>query len=264
MLIYIFIFGAILFFILKYYLALFFNLVSYPLSLILFFNFKSYKIAKFNLKKNYPNINGFKIFIITWNSYKNFVFNLFIIIIQNLFGDSFLYEYNNIKKYNIPKKCLIVLAHYGLFYDFFSAQKIFNKTIGIIYKSRDSRHANFKKIKTFKHNEINFNELRKNHIISTPIDHRSSDESKVLFLNEYVNFHSKLVDYSLKSNRDIYFYNVKIRWNSLELNIKKIKFENKSNINILQDIASLMSQTILNDPYQYLWNYDRFNIKHKI
>lgn len=250
----------LLYILLKYFYVFLLNIISYILALFLFFKIQRYKISKYNLKLIFPKKSFFEINKIIFNSYKNFTFNILILLVQNIFGDNYLINYYNIKNYNITKKCQLILAHYGLFYDFVSGIKIFNKNLAGIYKGKFN-HINNKNFKFFKHNMIDYTLLSKYYIITTPNDQRSNDKTIVSFLNKQVKFHSKLVDFSLNDNRDLYFYYVDIEWNSLNTNIVKINTKDKQLIDIIQNIADMITKIILKNPDQYLWLHDRFNVK---
>ena len=251
----------LLYILLKYFYVFLLNIISYVLALFLIFFFlnETRNLIK-NLNCVFKDISNFSKFKILLKSSKNLTFNILIILIQNIFGDNYLINYYNIKNYNIPKKCQLILAHYGLFYDFVSGIKIFNKNLAGIFKGKFN-HINNKNFKLFKHNMVDYKLLSKYFIIDTPIDQKSNDKTIVSFLNKQVKFHSKLVDFSLNDNRNLYFYYVDIGWNSLKLNIIKINTKDKKLVDIIQNIADMMTKIILKNPDQYLWLHDRFNVK---
>ena len=245
----------------RYYFVLFLNIVSYILALITYFILiKDRKISNNNLNLIFSSYSFIQKQIIIIMSYKNFIFNVIIVSLQNIFGDSFLYKYYNNNSFKINKKIQLILCHFGLFYDISSGIYIFNKKICCIYKSKFNFYIN-KNIKMFQHNKINFNELKKYNIIATPIDQKSTDLPKVNFLNQETSFHNKLAKYSLSNNRDLYFYFVKINWNSLDVTLEKIETKDRELKDIIQLTADKMTEIIFNNPEQYLWSYNRFNLK---
>ena len=141
--------------VLKYYLVLMINTISYLLALPCYiFCFNRNKIISKNLKLVFNHIPFIKKQIIIINSYKNFVFNIIVVIVQYIFGNSFLYSYYNKESYSIYNKIQLILCHYGLFYDPSSCTKLFNRNICCIYKGNFNLYIN-KNIKIFKHNHIN-------------------------------------------------------------------------------------------------------------
>ena len=170
-----------------------------------------------------------------------------------------LINYYDIKSYYLPKKCQFVMMHYGLFYDPISIQKIFNRNIVGIYKG-NFKNISTDKIHMMRHNMINYDKLQKYYIIATPIDQKSNSNIFVNFLGGKVKFHSNLVNYSLKSKRNLYIYYVKINPNSFTLNIHKIDTNTEFN-DLIQNIATDMTNIIKRDPCQYMLGYNRFNLK---
>ena len=254
----------ILLLLLKYYLVLLLNIISYTLALFLFLNKERYSISKENILMNRLqsniNISWVKFNYIILNSNKNFIFNIMMLFLQKYLHLSMI-NYYDIKSYYLPKKCQLVMMHFGLFYDLISGQRIFNKSLVGIYKGK------FKNIKTDKihmmrHNMINYDKLQKYYIIFTPIDQKSNSNIFVNFLGGKVKFHSNLVNYSLKSKRDLYMYYVKINPNSFTLNIHKIDTNTEFN-DLIQNIATDMTNIIKRDPCQYAWLHNRFNINIK-
>ena len=243
------------------YLVLFINLLSYIFAIIYYFlKLKKNKIVNKNLNLVFNNISFIRKQSIIINCYKNFIFNIIIALLQYLFGDSFLHKYYSKKSFKIYKKIQLILCHFGMFYDPSTASKLFDKRVSCVYKGNFDFYIN-KNIKMFQHNKINFDKLNKYDIIFTSIDRRGNNLPKVFFLNQELSFHNKLVKISLLENRDLYFYYVKINWNNLEVKLEKIEKENRDLKEIIQIIADKMTEIIINNPEQYLWNYNRFNLK---
>jgi hypothetical protein len=172
----------------RYYFVLFLNIASYILALITYLIVSKFRIiSNNNLNLIFSNYSFIQKQIIIINSYKNFIFNIIIVLLQYLFRDSFLYKYYNKKSYKIYNKIQLVLCHFGLFYDPSSSIYMFNKKIASIYKGNFDFYIN-KNIKMFQHNKINFNELYRYDIIATPIDQKSVDLPKVYFLKQETKF----------------------------------------------------------------------------
>ena len=253
--------ATILYVIKTNYFVLFINLLSYIFAIIYYFlKLKKNKIVNKNLNLVFNNISFIRKQSIIINCYKNFIFNVIVVLLQYIFGDSFLHKYYSKKSFKIYKKIQLILCHFGMFYDPSTISKLFDKRVSCVYKGNFDFYIN-KNIKMFQHNKINFNELYKYDIIGTPIDRKSNNLPKVYFLKQETKFHNKLVKYSLLNNRDLYFYFVKINWNSLEVKIEKLEVKNKELKDIIQLIADKMTEIIFNNPEQYLWNYNRFNLK---
>ena len=244
--------------VIKYYFVLFLNIISFFIGIFCYlFHYRRNSIFSKNLKLVLGDINFIKKQLIMINSYKNFSFNTLVVFLQFIFGYSYLNSYYNINKYTIKKNTLLVACHYGLYHDQSSLISIFNTSIGAIYKGPKNIQIN-KKLKIFKHSNIDFDELYKNKLIATAIDQKSSDLPKINFLNQNLKFHNKLVKYCLKKDRDIIFAYVEINLNSLNLQIVKIETKNKDLKDIIQLIADKMTILIINNPKQYLWFHDRF------
>ena len=242
----------------KFYFVLLINIISYTLSCFCYiFLYNRNKIIYKNLKLVFKKVAFLEKQTIIMNSYKNYIFNIIVSVIQYLFGDSFLYKYYDLQEYKFRNKVIIVSGHIGLYYDPCSGSKICKRNFSCIYKGNFDFYIN-KNIKMFGHHQIKYNELYKYDVIATPIDQRSNNLPKVYFLNQEINFHNKLVKYSLLDNRDLYFYCVKINWNSLEVTLEKIDTENKNLKNIIQIMADKMTKMIFNNPEQYNWLHDRF------
>ena len=256
-------FIILLLLLLKYYLVLLLNVVSYILALFLFIHIKRYNISKKNILLNRlpnNNISWLKLNYIILNSNKNFIFNIIIVPLQKYFHLN-LINYYDTKSYYLPKKCQFVMMHYGLFYDLISSQKIFNRSIVGIYKGK-FKNIKTDKINMMKHNMINYDKLKKYYLIATPIDQKSNSNIFVNFLGGKVKFHSNLINYSLKSNRDLYMFYIRININSLTLNIHKIDTDTEFK-SLIQNVATDMTNIIRRDPGQYLWLHNRFNYNFK-
>lgn len=244
----------------KYILEIIYN-VAYFLAFIPYYLNIRHKIIVGNLKFLFPDISDKRIDYIRFHSCKYFIINIIICLNQYIFSNSFLKKYYSVKHIDIPHKSLIILAHFGLYYDFTGFQELTGKSLYGIYKGKFEWKINNKYIVYRKHNNINLKELNKYFIVTTPIDQKSDNKTIVKFLGQWVKFHSKLIDFSIKNNRDIYFYNVIIKNYRLELTLTKIDTKNKPLVEIVQDIAYKFTDLIKQNPEQYLWYHNRFNIK---
>ena len=238
--------------------------ISYFLAYIPYYLNVRKDIINYNIKTFLPDLTKKKIDHLNFQQYKFFILNILIGINQYLFKNSLIiknYSKNNLILPN--KKCLIIQAHQGIYYDIFSFYNLIGKkSFYGIYK------GNFKfrfkgKIKCEKHSKIDFYNLKKYFCIYTPIDQKSGDKTLVNFLGKNVNFHSKLLDYSITTNRDIYFYYTIVENNLIKPNLVKIITKNKNLQQVVQDVADKSTEIIKKYPEQYLWCHDRFNFKKK-
>lgn len=240
------------------------NGISYFLAIFpYYFNLRRNIVEK-NLNHVFKNIEKNKIERIYFRCLKIYILNCFIVLNQYLFGDSFLVKYYNIDKdIKLNNKSFIALCHLGLYYDFMSFYKIFNKTFCGIYKGNIDWKIKNKNIVYLKHSNINLLELNKYYVNSSPIDQKPDNVTflKLNFLNNNVPFHSYLVSNAIASKRDIYFYYCLYKSNKINVKFEKIDTINKSIDTVLQDLADIMTNIILQNPEQYLWLHNRFNFK---
>ena len=186
--------------------------ISYVLACIPYYLNKRRKIIETNLIMVFPTITKKRQDHIRFHSWKFLVINAIICLNQYFLKKSYLFKYYTINSMTLPRKSFTALAHFGLYYDFTSLFKLSQNSIYNIYKG--NFNLNFSnKIKTVKHNLINFKEINKYHVLATPIDHKPNSKSQgktepVLFLNNNVTFQSFLIKLSIRQNRDIYFYYV--------------------------------------------------------
>jgi lauroyl/myristoyl acyltransferase len=239
--------------------------LSYLIALVLYYLDIRKDIIEYNLNEVFPNITKNKMNKIRFKSIKYFLINLFICINQYLFYDSFLLKYYDKKKYILQKKSILVLPHFGIFYDFTSLYNQTKLSLYGIYKGKFNLPHNSNKIKCVKHNKIDFTDMNNYNIIETPIDQKSSNGIKVEFLGKEVKFHTTLIKYSILFKRNIFIYYVHFNDKKYKLiqRFIKINTNNKKLEEIVQEIASKMTNIIKNNPEQYLWLHNRFNLKIK-
>ena len=244
----------------KYTLEIINNL-SYLIALVLYYLNIRKDIIEYNLKEVFPNITKNEMNKIRFKSIKYFLINVFIVINQYLFYDSFLLKYYDKKKYILKNKSTFLLMHLGIFYDFTSLYNQTKHSLYIIYKGKKfNLPFNNKKIKCAKHNKVDFENSKKFDLILTPIDQKSSNRIKVYFLGKEVKFHTTLIKYSILFKRDIFIYYVHFNDKKYKLiqRFIKINTNNKKLEEIVQEIANKMTQIIKKNPEQKYWHFKTF------
>jgi len=242
----------------KYTLEIIYNLASIIAFIPYYFNIRK-KLIESNLKIVFPTITKIRQNSIRFHSWKFLIINILTCLNQYLFKNSYLLKYYTINTINLPKKTFIPLAHFGLFYDFTSFFKLTQNSLYVIYKGKFNLNFNTK-IKTLKHNKITTPNTTY-YTVFTPIDQKCSSKNEtVLFLNNYLTFHSSLIQQSIHQERDIIFYYVVINNYKLYPKLIKIETKDKSIHDIVQLIATEMTTIIKQYPEQYLWSHNRFSI----
>ena len=239
----------------KYNFIIIYNL-SYILAFIPYYLNIKKKVILNNLRPVFPDISDKKINNIIFHSWKNMIINIIVGFNMLVFSNTDLEKYYSVNKIGIPKKSMICLAHFGLYYDIMSFNKLSNKSCFGIYKGNFT--FIFKKnINTAPHNKINIKDLYKYFCIYVAIDHKSDKANGIItrFLDKEYLFHSYLLNYSLNNNRSIYIYTVKINKYILEPNLIKIDTLNKSLEDIIHSVSNKLTKFIKENPEQYNWHF---------
>jgi len=179
------------------------------------------------------------------------------------------------------KNTIIVLPHYGIYYDAVTPHLLFKATMAPIYRITNSivEYIVFKadqfKGKIIGISQVEFkNYLRGlEHDFYSPIDtydmililcdqKAHSRYHEVTFLNQPVKFIPSPVDIHKRTGRPIYAFmrrynqeKFKIEYSLIPLHVK---LDDMAPAVITQKIADLFTAEILAQPDQYLWGYNRF------
>ena len=239
------------------------------------------RIAKYNIELVFPDYSNYKVNEILFKSTKITVINVLNAILGRL-----LFVTNHYKsiKYNIPEQMIkdideygvvLVGSHFGTFEDIKYLGKIINRSVRVVYKKQKIVNSllypenTFYKTNYFEYNNNIFWKLLelKKGIIGLACDQKSyNNKQKINYLNQIVTFHYGPALLSLKTKRKIWSFKFKYDLDTKKQIWKFINISNQlstesSPYEITQKIADVLTQDILKNPEQYLWGYDRFNLK---
>ena len=155
--------------------------------------------------------------------------------------------------------------------------KFINRNVNVVYKKfhllNNHIYPNNYNINT-KYIEIGKNTTKKLLDIKKEITLLGCDQKpftntknkKILFLNNYVDFHYGPANISLKTNKKIWYiyfkYCLKNKKNYWYFtNISDQLSINSSSYEITQKIAEVLTNDIITNPEQYFWVHNRFNYR---
>jgi lauroyl/myristoyl acyltransferase len=225
---------------------------------------------------DYPAIIG--------NSLKISILNVLLALHQR-----FLQNRDSLAKhyvFNIPEefhtdvknqKCILAMAHYGIFYDFTTAVKILKSSLAPVFKlsafgewlvfgnagktiypislNRFKRYMSG--IKTGTKTDID-----KQGSIVIVCDQKAGGNNPIVqFLGQSVNFHSSPVDVHIWTGRAIWCYTCKYNLVSKKFEVKLVPIKGGHKIDIVQNISNVFTDEILANPEQYFWVHNRFGFK---
>ncbi|VVU95027.1 Bacterial lipid A biosynthesis acyltransferase [seawater metagenome] len=273
--------GIILFFIkkiyTKYFLIIIDSIASFLTYIIIFINYKNrISIIHRNLDLVFQNkIHNKK--EITFKVVKLSLINLLIAIQQNyILKSNCLLPYYNISippqlKEDIKtSKCIFALAHYGIFYDFATAHLLLDN-MACVYKFNNpyieklvfSKSIPKTKIFPIKHTELNKFYKNNQPIMTIPCDQKgASNKNIITFLNQETNFHSSVNVIQKITKRSVWIYLCYYDFEQKKIipKIIPVHRKNLNSKNLTQSIADIFSKEILNNPEQYFWLHNRFNL----
>ena len=258
----------------------------------IFVNFESKggKIAKYNISLVFPKYSKDKVDEIFFKSSKITIINGLNKILERL-----LYFTNYYKsiKYTIPEQMIkdideygvvLVGSHFGNFEDIKYLGKFINREVNLVYKNQNTwllyilyymKILNpknlFHKLNYIKYiKKKTFNKLLKLTkdvtVLGCDRKARNFDKKKIFFLNQLVKFHYGPAVLALKTKKKIWScaltYNLDTKQQNWEfVNISSQLSSNLSLHKITQKIADELTKKIIESPEQYMWIYNRFNLK---
>jgi lauroyl/myristoyl acyltransferase len=225
---------------------------------------------------------------IKFKSLQLFVLNILIALHQRFLSkkDSLLkhYIYEDVpEEFRTDlknRKCIIALAHYGIFYDFTSLQKHFDILLAPVFKlPTSSERLVFGKVTSiypinlnlFKNymteiykGQISNNIINKQDIIGIVCDQKGNTKNKpvVEFLGQKVHFHSSPVDIHKVTRRAIWGYFCRYDFDRKKIimslvPIKRTRDDTDVQV-IMQTMSTTLTKEIIGYPEQYFWKHDRF------
>lgn len=251
-------------------------------SIYCFLKVHRYKLIEKNIKYIFPEKENKEIKEIAYKSTKITIMNYLV----GLFGQ-LLYKYSyyfNTIKYNIPEEIkedierngiILVGSHFSLFLNgavyfgtifdcMVNILVVYQRYVNDIIYAKIYKKSNF--INYSKGSSLNtLKKLNGNDILILGCDHKVNNENypSVMLLNKNVKFPVGPGYLIKNSNRKLWSFNFYYDEKNKEtiLNLQKINVNDSDTIDsISQKIADNFSQLILNNPEQYYWIHDRFNL----
>lgn len=264
-----------------YYLLHVFDFIASGLAYIyIYFAKERNSVMNYNLKLCLPGKTKKEYEKIKYLSVKVSLINGLLALHQRflLNGDTLLpYVKKTPDKFDVnDKKRICLCFHYGIYYHPVTFKNLYGSVSFLFKTIKNSFFDNYffnknlfnkNKIYPYLHNQLSMfkrNGESNNLILHCDQKGRNAFNKSITFLNKEVNnFHSSPAVLSKELDLPIYFIVCKYDFDNVCFSHKIEKLEilqEESTYEITQKIATRFTEEILNQPEQYLWSHNRFNI----